>query len=382
MSPLRRARPARPGGSTRPSYAQTVEGSPHASPAGVWTTDLRSLSMDAVRHVAHAAGPARGRRVRAWTCPPTRGRSSWRCTTRPRSASGARPCVSAPCLADATATVELTVAEATPHDGRTLVTGAVRRVTTRGGRAPHQPRRRAAGREPHRGHAGRPALAGEHARAGHRERPRRGEGRARLALRDGAGHGCGTRWRRSHRASLRTSTLAGVLRPWAMVTRSPSPLCRRCSRMRDSSRAACVRRARARRRPAPRSSGRPRTPRPSASRRRSRWWPRGEYTPPWTSEKYAPVLRSIAVRARPNASMSCSTSAGISSSWVMRQTSSEMCTDGVSDANTPSSLWPLRPLAPGRDGDHEAPVRGEVVAPHDGRHAGAIGAAASCCRRR
>jgi len=41
--------------------------------------------------------------------------------------------VSAPCLTDATATIELTVAEATPHDGRTLVTGAVRHVTTRGG---------------------------------------------------------------------------------------------------------------------------------------------------------------------------------------------------------------------------------------------------------
>jgi len=41
--------------------------------------------------------------------------------------------VSAPCLTDATATIELTVAEATSHDGRTLVTAAVRHVTTRGG---------------------------------------------------------------------------------------------------------------------------------------------------------------------------------------------------------------------------------------------------------
>jgi hypothetical protein len=40
--------------------------------------------------------------------------------------------VSAPCLTDATATIELTVAAATPRHGRTLVTGAVRHVTTRG----------------------------------------------------------------------------------------------------------------------------------------------------------------------------------------------------------------------------------------------------------
>ncbi len=41
--------------------------------------------------------------------------------------------VSAPCLADATATIELTVTGASPHDGRTLVTGLVLHVTTRGG---------------------------------------------------------------------------------------------------------------------------------------------------------------------------------------------------------------------------------------------------------
>ncbi len=108
----------------------TVEGSPHASPAGVWTHDLRALSMDLYdTSRTLAAVLAAGEYV---VDLPADAATFFRALRDPSALRFERASVvSAPCLADATATIELTVTDATPHGGRTLVSGIVRHVTTR-----------------------------------------------------------------------------------------------------------------------------------------------------------------------------------------------------------------------------------------------------------
>ena len=136
----------------------TVEGLPHASPAGVWTHDLRALSMDLYdTSRTLAAVLAAGEYV---VDLPVDAGAFFRALHHPSALRFERASVvSAPCLADATATIELRVAEATPHDGRTLVTGSRAARDDSRGRASHQSRRRTADRESHRGHPVRPASA-------------------------------------------------------------------------------------------------------------------------------------------------------------------------------------------------------------------------------
>ena len=57
----------------------------------------------------------------------------------------------------------------------------------------------------------------------------------------------------------------------------------------------------------------------------------------------------------------------MSLSWVIRQTSSEIRTEGAKAPKTPSSLRPLRPVSVSRNDHDETPVGGKVAAPHDGR---------------
>lgn len=110
----------------------TVEGSPHASPAGVWTHDLRALSMDLYdTSRTLAAVLAAGEYV---VDLPADATTFFLALHDPSALRFERASVvSAPRLATATATIELTVVDATPHEGRTLVNGLVRHVTTRGG---------------------------------------------------------------------------------------------------------------------------------------------------------------------------------------------------------------------------------------------------------
>jgi hypothetical protein len=109
-----------------------VEGSPHASPAGVWTHDLRALSMDL--YDTSRTLPALLAAGEYVVDLPADAGTFFRALHDPATLRfGRASVVAAPCLADATATIELTVEEVTPHDGRTLVTGLVRHVTTRGG---------------------------------------------------------------------------------------------------------------------------------------------------------------------------------------------------------------------------------------------------------
>ena len=131
MSPLRELA-LTPGWIYETVVCTDVEGSPHASPAGVWTTDLRSLSMEL--YDTSRSLPALLAAGEFCVDLPADAGAFFLALYDPSALSfGRASVVSAPCLTDATATVELTVAEATPHDGRTLVTGAVRQVTTRGG---------------------------------------------------------------------------------------------------------------------------------------------------------------------------------------------------------------------------------------------------------
>ncbi len=109
-----------------------VEGSPHASPVGVWTADLHSLSMEL--YGTSRTLPALLAAGEFVVDLPADAGAFFLALYDPSALSfGRASVVSAPCLTDASATIELTVAEAEPHDGKTLVTGAVRHVTTRGG---------------------------------------------------------------------------------------------------------------------------------------------------------------------------------------------------------------------------------------------------------
>lgn len=131
MSPLRQLA-LTPGWIYETVVCTDVEGSPHASPVGVWTTDLRTISMEL--YGTSRSLPALLAAGEFVVDLPTDAGAFFLALYDPSALSfGRASVVSAPCLTDATATVELTVAEATPHDGKTLVTGAVRHVTTRGG---------------------------------------------------------------------------------------------------------------------------------------------------------------------------------------------------------------------------------------------------------
>jgi hypothetical protein len=129
MSPLRQLG-LTPGWIYETVVCTYVEGSPHASPAGVWTHDLRSLSLE-----LHDTS----RTLRAVLAAgefvvdlPADALSLFRALYDPSALSfGRASMVSAPCLTDATATMELAVTEATAREGRTLVTGLVRTVTVR-----------------------------------------------------------------------------------------------------------------------------------------------------------------------------------------------------------------------------------------------------------
>ena len=99
-----------------------------------------------------------------------------------------------------------------------------------------------------------------------------------------------------------------------------------------------------------------------------------EYSPPWTSEKYAPVLRSIGGQGAPER---------LDVAFDQRRHQQQLgdAAHLLRDVHRrrqrrEHTLFAVaaQPLPPGWDGDREAPVRGEVVAPHDGGHAGAIGA--------
>ena len=189
MSPLRELA-LTPGWIYETVVCTDVAGSPHASPAGVWTTDLRSLSMEL--YDTSRSLPALLAAGEFCVDLPADAGAFFLALYDPSALSfGRASVVSAPCLTDATATVE---AHGRGGDAARRQDARHRRRApgddTRGG-APHQPRRRAAGREPHRRHPGRPALAGEHARAGHGERSCRGEGRSRLTLRNDAGQAAG-----------------------------------------------------------------------------------------------------------------------------------------------------------------------------------------------
>ena len=108
-----------------------VEGSPHASPAGAWTHDLRSLCME-LYDTSHTL-PALLEAGEFVVDLPVDAGTFFRALHDPSALRFERASVvSAPCLADASATIELTVTDATSREGRTLVTGAVRHVTTRG----------------------------------------------------------------------------------------------------------------------------------------------------------------------------------------------------------------------------------------------------------
>lgn len=107
-----------------------VEGSPHASPAGVWTADLRSLRMEL--YDTSRTLPALLAAGEFVVDLPADAETLFRTLHDPSALRfGRAAVVSAPCLTDATATIELAVTEATPGEGRTLVTGLVRHVTVR-----------------------------------------------------------------------------------------------------------------------------------------------------------------------------------------------------------------------------------------------------------
>lgn len=106
-------------------------GSPHASPVGVWTHDLRSLCMELYdTSLTLTALRESGEFVvdlpaDAWTF--------FLALREPSALRFERACrVSAPCLANATATIELAVTDVAPREGRTLVTALVRHVSVRG----------------------------------------------------------------------------------------------------------------------------------------------------------------------------------------------------------------------------------------------------------
>lgn len=108
-----------------------VDCSPHASPAGVWTHDLQSLQMelyDTSRTLS--ALLAVGEFV---VDVPVDAGTFFRALHDPSALRFERaPTIAAPRLTDATATIELAVAEVSSREGTTLVTGRVREVTIRG----------------------------------------------------------------------------------------------------------------------------------------------------------------------------------------------------------------------------------------------------------
>jgi hypothetical protein len=108
-----------------------VDGSAHASPAGVWTHDLDSLCLELYdTSLTLSALRTSGEFV---VDLPADVRTFFRALHDPSTLRfGRASTVSAPCLADATATIELAVTEVAPREGRTLVTALVRHVTIRG----------------------------------------------------------------------------------------------------------------------------------------------------------------------------------------------------------------------------------------------------------
>ena len=131
MSPLRQLA-LTPGWIYETVVCTDVEGSPHASPAGVWTNDLRSLSMEL--YGTSRTLPALLAAGEFVVDLPADAGAFFLALYDPSALGfGRASVVFAPCLTASTATIELTVAEVTPHDGKTLVTGVVRHVTTRGG---------------------------------------------------------------------------------------------------------------------------------------------------------------------------------------------------------------------------------------------------------
>lgn len=130
MSPLRQLA-LTPGWIYETVVCTDVEGSPHASPVGVWTTDLRSLTLGL--YGTSRTLPALLAAGEFVVDLPADAEAFFLALHDPSALKfGRASVVSAPCLTDATATIELAVAQVKPADGRTLVTGVVRHVTTRG----------------------------------------------------------------------------------------------------------------------------------------------------------------------------------------------------------------------------------------------------------
>jgi hypothetical protein len=107
-----------------------VDGSAHASPAGVWTHDLRSVCTEL--YDTSRALPALLAAGEFVVDLPADAGTFFQALHDPSALRFEHASVvSAPCLADATATIELAVTEVTPREGRTLVTALVRHVTVR-----------------------------------------------------------------------------------------------------------------------------------------------------------------------------------------------------------------------------------------------------------
>lgn len=108
----------------------SVDGAPHAAPAGVATDDFRSVRLD-LYDTSRSLGAIRARGCFVVDLPRDEHTLFRALYARDGLAFGHATAVDSPCLADAAATIELDLIDAEPMGGLTRVVGRVVEVTRR-----------------------------------------------------------------------------------------------------------------------------------------------------------------------------------------------------------------------------------------------------------